>query len=511
MELYKVSTKYKLCGSDNLYLRIRSGAIERLEDVYILQPDTEISTDTYFNLFSSSKYGTHTSAKKITIMTVVSGDIEVELRYFTKHTDKRVDSRKITSDAEAEVSFTFDISDLDDSEPVCHYILYRSIKASKIYSFGSYMADSVPNLVNLGVVICTFRRELRAMETLDRIAEIMLSEEYVTPELTVYLVDNGKTIENQDIRYDFVKLIPNENTGGSGGYTRGMLEARNEQKTHILLMDDDVYIDPNVIYKTVNFISILNEDRADSFILGGMLLPESPTVQYEAGAEWLPDFRGRKSMLDLSEKESLLLNDKREPAQYGGWWYQCMPVSATDKLPLPFFIKMDDVLFGMMRMNNHVVMNGIGIWHDSFESKINPVVDFYFLRRNGLILDSIFNRRNGFRIGAYYMRILLHCIKKQGNKEYFFTKMAIEDFLKGPDMFSTVKGEDILSIPVTNYFEHPDSKNPTAESLLKNNTLKEIHNSIRICLRLSTEWNSVSENYKKNIHYYSSEEFWRNI
>jgi hypothetical protein len=106
---------------------------------------------------------------------------------------------------------------------------------------------------------------------------------------------------------------------------------------------------------------------------------------------------------------------------------------------------------------------------------------------------------------------LLHCIKKQGNKEYFFTKMAIEDFLKGPDMFSTVKGEDILSIPVTNYFEHPDSKNPTAESLLKNNTLKEIHNSIRICLRLLTEWNSVSENYKKNIHYYSSEEFWRNI
>lgn len=497
MELYKVSPTSVMQGAEELYLRTRKGKIEKFEDIFTLHPETEVSTDTYFNLFSSSKYSKYTTANKISITTIVSGDIDVELRSLTEFKDELVKNKKIISDEETEVSFTFEINNLDDSNPVCHYILYRAKGESKIHSFGSYVTDSTASSVDVGIVICTYRRESRAIETLGRINEVTSSQKYRMPRLTVYLVDNGKTIENRDIIYDFVKLIPNENTGGSGGYARGMLEARDEGKTHVLLMDDDVYIDPNVIHKTVNFISILNEDKSDSFILGGMLLPESPTVQYEAGAEWLPEYRSRKSMLNLSTRDSLLLNDKWEPTQYGGWWFQCMPVSATDELPLPLFIKMDDVLFGLRRMKNHIVMNGIGIWHDSFESKTNPAIDFYFLRRNGLILDSILNTRNGFRIGAYCLRILLSQIKKQENEDYFFTVMAIEDFLKGSKMFSTVEGKNILSI----------SAKGNGNSLTYK--LKEFYKSVIVSIRLVIRWNSVSNDYRNNIQHYTSENFWR--
>lgn len=102
-------------------------------------------------------------------------------------------------------------------------------------------------------------------------------------------------------------------------------------------------------------------------------------------------------MLDLSAKNNLILNDMKEPAQYGGWWYLGMPSSAADELPFPMFIKRDDEIFGIRRMKDHVVMNGIGVWHDSFESKINPIIDYYFsIRYSNYLLTDLQNNQSPF-------------------------------------------------------------------------------------------------------------------
>ena len=507
-ELFRPSFAVQMPGAEALYFRVRAGHMEQYDGIFKLYPGSVVSTDTYFNIFSSSKYSVCTTAKNISITTTVSGNLEVELHSCSDISDEVIDTKKIISDSPEEVCFFFNIEGLDDTQPVCHYILYRSLGESMIYSFGSYYSDSEPDTVDMGIVICTFKREQRVLQTLERLNDLLSGDEYAMPgNTTVYVIDNGRTIEKNQVKYDFVKLIPNKNNGGAGGYAKGITEARKDSKTHILLMDDDVVVDINTIYKTAKFLSILNENHRDAFILGGMLLPETPTTQYEAGAERIPVFKGGKSKLDLSLKESLLANDRREPAQYGGWWYHCMPAFVTDELPLPVFIKMDDVMFGLRHMKNHVVMNGIGIWHDSFESKANPVAEFYYLRRNTLIFDSVYGSKNGFKAGIDYLHTMLHCIKEGKNKEFFYTKRALRDFLKGPQALLEDSVNEILNIQVLER-GHDDTEGTAIKKIVRNSNFKELSNLFLEGLNLILNWNKIAKEYRDSMEYLTSVDFW---
>ncbi len=507
-ELFRLSSAVQMPGAEELYIRVRAGRVEQHSDTFKLYPDSVFSTDTYFNLFSSSKYNECTTAKDISITTTVSGDLEVELRSYSDLYDKVLDTKKILSDLPKEVSFSFNIEGLDDTHPVCHYILYRSRGESLVHSLGSYTSDSGFDTVNMGIVICTFKREQRVLQTLKKLNDFLSNDEYVMPgDITIYVIDNGRTIERNQVSHDSVKLVPNKNNGGAGGFAKGITEARKDRKTHILLMDDDVVIDTNTIYKTAKFLSILNENYRDAFILGGMLLPETPTIQYEAGAERVPVFKGGKSKLDLSLKESLLINDKMEPAQYGGWWYHCMPASITDELPLPIFIKMDDAIFGLRHMKNHVIMNGIGVWHDSFESKKNPIAEFYFLRRNTLIFDSLYKSKNGFRVGSDYLHTMLHCVKEGKNEEFFYTKRAIRDFLKGPGALSEDGVNDILSHHALEYCNN-NIEGTTINRIIRNSNFKILLNLFLEGLNLALNWNKIVKEYRDSIEYLTSVDFW---
>ena len=383
--------------------------------------------------------------------------------------------------------------------------MYNSFEESVIHSFGSYISDLRPDHVDLGIVICTFQREERVIMTLSRLNEVISDEEYgLKDKVTVYVVDNGRTLKKEFMNYDHVRLMPNKNNGGSGGFTRGMIEARKDEKTHILLMDDDIELDPNTIYKTFNLISVLNDKHKKAFVLGGMLLPETPNIQYEAGAEYLRQFRRGKHMLDLSDVNALIKNDESEPADYGGWWYMCMPVSAAEELPLPLFIKLDDVEFGLRRMNDHIVMNGIGIWHDSFESKAEPITDYYFLRRNALILYSMYGKKNGLLAGIRHFMRMAHCIKEEKNDEYLYTRRAVNDFLSGAEFIADADQTEIFKIPrylngtaSTSEDERRSDKDPAGLLSLLSESF-----------RLAIKWNVLGKQYRDSIPYLSSSDYW---
>ena len=188
---------------------------------------------------------------------------------------------------------------------------------------------------------------------------------------------------------------------------------------------------------------------------------------------------------------------------------QSMPISATEELPLPLFLKMDDIIFCLRRMNNHVVMNGIGIWHDSFESKISPVIDFYYLRRNTLIIDSIHGSKGGFKVGTEYLRTMLHCIKEGKQEEFFYTKMAVEDYLKGPDFLSNIDDDAILNIQSPRDMT-TDSKGATTVKILRNSSIKELISLLRSGLALMFKTRTLSKKYINSIEYLSSSEYWKN-
>jgi galactofuranosylgalactofuranosylrhamnosyl-N-acetylglucosaminyl-diphospho-decaprenol beta-1,5/1,6-galactofuranosyltransferase len=510
MELFKICSPPPDCRAANLYLRVRTGVPEFEEGICILSPGSEVSTDTYFNIFSSSKYSKYTRVRRVSVETIVSGKLDVELRSVSGSEEKIIESRRVDSQDKEEVRFSFDISNLDDGNPVCHYILYRSVGESVIESFGSYISDTDSGSTRLGIVICTYKREDRVLKNIDIIKRMVSDSSYnLSGNITVYVIDNGRTLDKRLVNNDFVRLIPNKNDGGSGGFARGMMECRQENESHILLMDDDIEMDPNVVYKTFRFMSVLNHEHKDAFMLGGMLLPDNPCIQFEAGAQFIGEFRRGKHMLDMSDVNNLLSNEKWEHADYGGWWYMCMPASAADELPLPMFIKMDDVEFGIRRMNDYVVMNGIGIWHDSFESKANPVVDYYFIRRNTLIVWALYGMRNGPNVGFDYLRTAFNFIKKKKFDELLYTQIAVKDFMTGPEFIKNTDQERLMHTADAELSDVFSGREGKIIGMFGKGLFAKLISVFSQGFRLSVKWSGLAKQYCKEAKHLSSYDFWK--
>ena len=86
--------------------------------------------------------------------------------------------------------------------------------------------------VRIAAVVCTFKREPYVLRNLKSILQFLERPENASLKLCYWLVDNGRTLsEHEEIsrlaaRYpETVRIIPNRNVGGAGGFTRGMIEA----------------------------------------------------------------------------------------------------------------------------------------------------------------------------------------------------------------------------------------------------------------------------------------------
>ena len=76
-----------------------------------------------------------------------------------------------------------------------------------------------------------------------------------------------------------------------------------------------------------------------------------------------------------------------EYERYSGWWCCCFSLNTVrrDNLPLPLFLHHDDIEFGMRNRDQGVVfLNGIGVWHRTFEHSY-PNANLYYDTRNLLI------------------------------------------------------------------------------------------------------------------------------
>ena len=94
---------------------------------------------------------------------------------------------------------------------------------------------------------------------------------------------------------------------------------------------------------------------------------------------------GRKIGLDLRTLDACLDNEFEEKCDYNAWWYCTIPMQyvRSDNLPLPIFIRGDDVEYGLRNMKNLILMNGICVWHEPFEFKYSSSM-YYYIFRNTL-------------------------------------------------------------------------------------------------------------------------------
>lgn len=305
--------------------------------------------------------------------------------------------------------------------------------------------------VELALCTTTFKKESFIEHNIRLVKEQILTDEgSIARHFTQHVVDNGRTLDVEALQADRVRIHPNDNVGGSGGYARGMIEAMDQtpKATHVLLMDDDVVISPESIKRTYNLLQILNAEHEDWFVSGAMMDLFEPNVRWEdtGFVTFIGDCIPRKERANVCKLHEVMRNELPEKLPegmdfsdheqgYAGWWYCVIPMTAIEQygLPLPVFVRYDDIEYGIRCHAQFMTMNGICLWHPSFPRRYSAAVERYQVMRNQFIgqLATGMAPLSDFEF-KLKMTVRLD-LKKFNYTDARLALQGFEDFLKGPD------------------------------------------------------------------------------
>ena len=438
-----------------------------VEELYFHRRGDRIDVDGYFNLFQIEKRKRYTTLSKLTL--------RIELEGYRSITLMNGKHKIVTSslDEKERQSYAFEFP-YTESEGVFWFSLKEG-DSSRKYIKG-YFDGTAENYRKINIVadICTYKREefvCRNMRSLQKY--IFENRELdVRDHLKIYIVDNGKSLsENTDFLEickelsGKIKVFPNKNAGGVGGFTRGMIEAlsakQEEEFTHILLMDDDAIINPDSFVRVYGLLSTLRDTYKDMIVGGSMLMEEFPYIQ-QAGGEWFRHFdvQAIDRRLDLRDYDNCTSPNQcstaNEDKLYSGWWYCCYSLNMVkeDNLPLPLFIHYEDVEYGMRNVANKIVfLNGVNVWHRGMDVTL-PGANIYYDVRNKLIASAIHNGSE-FRYDSYrfILRMSIVAMLRLKFRDIGLIVRGVRDFCRGPSWLLSQDPEK-LNTSIRNQMYH---------------------------------------------------------
>ena len=113
--------------------------------------------------------------------------------------------------------------------------------------------------------------------------------------------------------------------------------------TQVLLMDDDVELMKESLYRLYSFLKIIKPEYQSRPIAGRMFRTDQRQIQYTALEIWnRGEIRHIGRNLDMTKMENLWnMNHVKETVSkdvYTGWWFGCFPMEYVRKhKPLPIF------------------------------------------------------------------------------------------------------------------------------------------------------------------------------
>lgn len=457
-----------------LFYRGESGYYDKENKIFSMGYGQVCNLMTYINACSWRKWKKYTVAKSLSFHVVVEGPCAItylgeSLELFQ---EMRTDFKQIKDERSEKREIVFEYPENNEA------MLGAEITAlgiCRIYdAFYTVSCDEKDmNYVRISLATTTCRKENFIKKTVALLkSDILGSDDEIKDNFEVHVVDNGNTLSKEEIEGKNVFLHPNPNTGGSGGFARGMYETRHLENpaTHILLMDDDVLILPESIKRTYNILRLVKPEYKNHFINGAMLRYEQPYCQYEdlgtlSGTELFKPLKPKydhRRFLDNLRCDSAYFNN---PNTYGAWWYSCIPMEAVKEngYPMPFFVRGDDSEYALRYKAKYITMNGICLWHMGFSAKFNGAMDIYQQFRNLLILQA---STEGIVVGIDLHDIFRRYFKNDIRKFNYCAcdqyLRAFEDFLKGPSFIETCNGEQIVkdNVALNEKFvplsEHPE-------------------------------------------------------
>lgn len=448
--------KIGVCTEQELYFR-KDAKVEQLPNQEVLEFKYKGVTwfDTYFNGFSIEKWRKYTKLDNVGLKLNLKGEFKITLlnkeKLHNQIIERIISEHYFKAEEPEEFEIPFDTTETKGM----YFFRLEALKNNSYFLGGEYYTEIDEREikeVNIGIVICTFRREVFIERNIDILKKNILDnvKSPLKDNLNVYISDNGHTLDIKKLANNKIHIYPNKNVGGAGGFTRGLIEIINDtEKTHIthaLLMDDDIIIEPEALVKTYNFLRIIKEEYQDTYIGGAMLRLDHQSIQVEAGASWNAGaLISLKQGLDLKNAEAVLYNEVEEYTEFNAWWYCCVPIKyvRADNLPLPIFIRGDDLEYGLRNMTNLVLLNGICVWHEPFENKYTSFLHYYIVRN--LLID------NSLHVANYNKYQFLKFLFKRITREAVYYRYknvdliykAVNDFYGGIDWIKNEDGEQL--------------------------------------------------------------------
>lgn len=395
------------------------------QDLYIKKSGEVQDFFTYFNSFSLKKWKYYTTLEQVTL--------RMEVRGKWKITWQSAGEPGIQSLLEETISggmYEHTMAAESISAVLVGFQLQPLSQDAAIVSGAWYGSFSQWEDKKIGISITTFKRESYVTKNMALLKQFQQDH----PWLYLQVVDNGSTLPEEQT--DRFRLLHNPNFGGSGGFTRGLIEYVNAGNVdYVLLMDDDINIETSTLERTHSLICSLKKEFAESFLAGAMLQMEEPVIQHENTAYWnkiVSKVRGQNVNLglldELCENEIVVHNDN----DYAGWWFCCIPVERIKNIgyPLPAFIKSDDMEYGIRNHRELIRMNGIGVWHEAFRKKMTPIIRF-FSDRNSFILNHY---AHGCDRSTLFIAVVGRLIKRIMKGEFAYISVlsiALEEYRKG--------------------------------------------------------------------------------
>ena len=317
-------------------------------------------------------------------------------------------------------------------------------------SVSGYYYTDLPcvHLVHLAGDICTYKREKYLLHNLDLLKRTLIENHACAlyHNFDLFVVDNGQTLQKKDVESDHIFLFPNENSGGSGGFTRGLIEINKVKDarglTHMIFMDDDAVLCPESFIRTHALLSYVNDKYSRAGVSGAMLRLNQPYIQHEYGVKWDGTTPyTRYPALDLRSRMNVIRNEALDDADYAAWWYACYPLSETGmhNLPLPLFLHNDDIEYGLRHKENRfILLNGICVWSPGFEDKRSSNLNYYDVRNT--MITAALTSSDGLekRMQKYCWKRILAALLRYRYKDASLVYKGVEDFCKGPEYLGTL-------------------------------------------------------------------------
>ena len=460
----------EICSREKMYYKGDNIAVFMEDECCFIPKGETLSTHTYFNSFSVGKWKKYTSVDNLNLTIKIRGEILLYIRHARKMNnqikDKIIAEKRIISE---EINTECIQIPLTENEGVYYFQLKALNEGAHFYggAYETQVEESCVAEVKLAIGICTFRREEYIAQNIEVLKKNIIENQNspLYQKLEIFISDNSKTLDTK-IATEDIHIFPNRNLGGAGGFTRAMIEIKKVSKdkgfTHFLLMDDDIRLNQDSLHRTYVMLCLLKAKYKDAFIGGHMLKIDAQNIQSEAADYW--DIIGHhpvKYNYNLENLEFIIKNEIEDSVNYFGWWYCCMPINviSDNNLPLPIFIKRDDIEYGLRNGKQFITLNGICVWHEPFEYKNASYLEYYYFR-NMCIINS--RHRLSFsakRLIKEVRKRVKTFVLRYRYKEAELSLLGVHHYLKGIDWLKAQDAEKLNSeITKLGYKKEPIEK-----------------------------------------------------